>query len=59
MSNIKTDVERAIREASSEQPWDGYYMVRGSEIENLLRFLKLNKLARVLDVVAEMVLFLF
>ena len=49
MLNIKAGVERAIREVKEEQPWDGYYLIRGFEFENLLRFTKLNNLGRVLD----------
>lgn len=50
MLNIDAGINRAIREVSEEQPWDGYYAVRGSEIKNLLRFIELNNLGKVLDI---------
>jgi len=50
MLNIKTGINSAITKVYEEQPWEGYYMVRGAEITNLLRLAKLNKFGRVLEV---------
>lgn len=49
MVNFKTETDMAIRRAKDEEPWDGYYLARGAEIENLFRCLKLNYLGEVLD----------
>ncbi len=49
MLNISACINRAIKEAKDEQPWDGYYLIRGFEFENLLRLTKLNDLGKVLE----------
>jgi len=49
MLDIKTEINRAVREVADEEPWEGYYMVRGYEIENLLRFMGTDSLGKVLE----------
>lgn len=49
MLNISAGIDRAIKEAKDQQPWDGYYLIRGFEFENLLKFTKLNDLGKVLE----------
>ena len=43
-SYIKEVVVKAMDNVYKEQPWEGYYFIRGNEIENLLIFFKLNRI---------------
>lgn len=50
MRDMRLGIDKAVREAEEEQPWDGYYLVRGIEMTNLIKFAGLNSFGRVLDV---------
>ncbi len=47
---MKPFIDRAMREAGEEEPWDGYYMTRGGEMEKALEFVSVPDLGRVLDI---------
>lgn len=49
MVNFKRETVMALDSAKDEEPWDGYYLARRSEVENLVRSLKLNDLGNVLE----------
>ena len=50
MIDIGPNIRKAEKVAREEQPWEGYYLVRGAEIENLLKLMSIDRLGKVLDV---------
>lgn len=50
MFNLTPYIKKAIKEATELEPWKGYYLIRGVEIENLFLSLGLNNTGKVLEV---------
>ncbi|MDO8603540.1 MAG: class I SAM-dependent methyltransferase [Candidatus Omnitrophota bacterium] len=50
MLDINSIVGKSIKAAAGEQPWNGYYLMRGLEVGNLLRYAGLNEPGVVLDI---------
>lgn len=47
--NFQSMADRALREAGEDEPWHGYYFIRGSEIEHIVSTVQRNGLGTVLD----------
>lgn len=47
---IEEKIKMAENELAELQPWDGYYFVRGRELESLLRLTKIDNLGKVLEI---------